>query len=76
MSFNRIFFFKERKKQLDVLLFQAALVALAAHTSESSEADRLNFLSSPQGKVEETAELYCFFSQVDTFLSFPLLIII
>ena len=33
-------------------------MALAAHTSEPSEADRLTFLSSPQGKVENFAKSY------------------
>lgn len=34
-----------------ILYFQAALAALAAHTSDPNEAERLRFLASPAGKV-------------------------
>lgn len=32
-------------------IFQAALAALAAHTHDPNEAERLRFLASPAGKV-------------------------
>lgn len=34
-----------------ILYFQTALAALAAHTSDPNEAERLRYLASPAGKV-------------------------
>lgn len=40
-----------------IIYFQAALAALAAHTSDSKEAERLRFLASPAGKVRSSMAL-------------------
>ena len=55
-------------------VFQSALLALAAHTSNPAEADRLRHLASPAGKVCESYLLWHLHSPV--LLRFPWMCII
>ncbi|OMO97084.1 Oxidoreductase FAD/NAD(P)-binding protein [Corchorus capsularis] len=54
---------------------EAALTALAAHATEPTEAEKLQFLSSPQGKVELRVCYFIFFllrrSLVEVMAEFP-----